>query len=433
MQVSTQSSKLLLVQVAALGWDFLQRNKSTDDGLNWSPLTPVFPALTCTVQATLRTGLDANEHGMIANGLYLRNLRKPMFWEQSSALVSGERIWKHFRENGKSVGLMFWQQSLGEQVDLVLSPKPIHTHGGGLVQDCYSQPHDLYAQICADLGRRFDLKRYWGPMASHVVGDWIVDATAWVMQSKEQAPDFLCTYLPSLDYDLQRYGPDSHQAKRALDATMKQIGKLVHLSSQLGYDVVVVGDYAIQGGSGGVAFPNQALLQHGLFATRNVKGCSYPDFHTSRSFAMVDHEIAHVYVQDGASLGPTKELLGSLPEVEEVNHGEDRPTLHHPNCGELVLVAKPGCWFAYPWWKERNNAPDYAKHIDIHNKPGYDPCELFWGWPPLTVSQDVSKIRGSHGRVGEGRNVAWASTTELGGTPTSQVDLARFLQQRLCP
>lgn len=429
--MQTKTRKLLLVQVAALGWDFLQQQAEPESSLRWSPLDPVFPAVTCTVQASLRTALPPSRHGMIANGLYLRNLRKPMFWEQSSALVDGERIWQRYRDQGHTVGMMFWQQSLGEDVDLLLSPKPIHTHSGRLIQDCYTQPHDLYAEICAGLGRRFNLMRYWGPLASHVVGEWIVDATVWVMRSEGHAPDLLCTYLPSLDYDLQRHGPDSRQARTARMATLQQIQQLKQAAEQNGYDIVVVGDYAIDSCGQGVGFPNRALHEQGLFTTRIVKGRSYPDFHAARAFAMVDHEVAHVYLQHGTRPDEVAPLLSAIPEVDEVLPGHQQDGLDHAHCGDLVLTAKPGCWFAYPWWDDTVQPPDYASHIDIHNKPGFDPCEIFWGWPPPSVSQNAYRIRGSHGRVGPGRQVAFASTADLGGTPKSQLELAELLKQRL--
>ena len=155
----------------------------------------------------------------------------------------------------------------------------------------------------------------------------------------------------------------------------------------------------------------------------------YPDFHASRAFAMVDHEVAHVYVKDPDDIQPARTVLESTPGVAEIL---DRPAqakvgLDHPNSGELVIVAEEGKWLAYPWWSVKSEAPDYARHIDIHNKPGYDPCELFLGWPPISVSQDTARIRGSHGRVGPGREVAWASTVEL-GKPATLIELAEALR-----
>ena len=150
--------KLLVVQVAALGWKLIQKHGLSVEGLEaWAPAASVFPAVTCVAQASLRTGKPPSGHGMVANGRFFPELKKILFWEQSAELVQGERIWDGLRKRGGTVGMMFWQQSLVESVDLVLSPRPIHKHSGGMVQDCYTQPSDLYDRLCRDIGRSFNL------------------------------------------------------------------------------------------------------------------------------------------------------------------------------------------------------------------------------------------------------------------------------------
>ncbi len=270
--------KYLVIQVAALGHDFLHQEQWSDIGsLPIQSTTPVFPALTCSFQATMRTAMDVAEHGMIANGRYSRTLSKPAFWEQSAGLVEGERIWKPFRERGKTVALLFWQQSLGESVDMVLSPAPIHKHHGGMIMDCYAQPVDLYSSLCAELHRPFPLKDYWGPLASPKSGQWIAEATCSVLSKGALAPDLCFTYLPTLDYALQRKGPASKQAKQALIALRGQLEHILQTASEQGYQVLVVGDYAI-GASSKPLFPNRVLLDAGLMRVREVRGMLYPDF-----------------------------------------------------------------------------------------------------------------------------------------------------------
>jgi predicted AlkP superfamily pyrophosphatase or phosphodiesterase len=412
--------KLLAIQVAALGHQLLRENNiSALQGMEFHPATSVLGALTCTVQGSFRTATPPGDHGMIANGLYHRQLNRPMFWEQSSRLVGGRRIWDEFRARGQRVGMMFWQQSLGESVDLILSPAPIHKHHGGMIQDCYAQPAGLYERLFSKLGRRFQLHQYWGPLASAKVGDWIAAATSEVLADRQIAPQLLLTYLPSLDYDLQRFGPAHPKSVKALQRTLAQLELMVQAARREGYEVLIFGDYAIAPVREAV-FPNRALHQAGLMSTREIRGMLYADFHTSTAFAMVDHEIAHVYVQDEASMPAVRQTLANLPGVGEIL---DRPQqaqrgLAHANSGDLVLLAAPGRWFAYPWWTGKRQQPDYATHVDIHNKPGYDPCELFFGWPPPSTSQDVSKIRGSHGNVGPGREIAWTSSMNLQGAQT---------------
>jgi predicted AlkP superfamily pyrophosphatase or phosphodiesterase len=416
--------KLLVIDCAALGWD--QARTLTPGGLSFRKMEPAFPAVTCTAQATFRTARLPSEHGMVGNGLFFRDLKKPMFWEQASSLVAGPRTWDGFRARGKKVGIMFWQQSLGESADLILSPKPIHKHGGGMVQDCYSRPHDLYRELCDALGRRFNLMHYWGPLASHRSSQWIVDATMAVMGKGRSAPDLLLTYLPHLDYDLQRHGPASRQAAKALTVLGGYLEQLHDAARQHGYEVLIFGDYAIKPVTSDPVFPNRALREAGLFNTRTVEGRTYPDFFSSPAAAIADHEVAHVVTAGPEATGRAREVLATLPGVAECLDRAARAQrgVDHVNSGELLLVAEEGSWFAYPWWTGRREAPDYATHVDIHNKPGYDPCELFFGWPPGSVSRDTGRIRGSHGRAGPGREAAWASTCTWDSDPASLPELA---------
>lgn len=412
-------NKLLVVDVAALGWNQAQRLNIP--GCDFKPAAPVFPAVTCVAQATMRTGTLPASHGLVGNGLWFPELKKVLFWEQSASLVEGPRIWADFRARGKTVGMLFWQQSLGESVDLVLSPRPIHKHEGGMIQDCYSQPADLYARLCAKTGRSFNLMHYWGPLASRKSSEWITDATCAVMADAALAPDLLFTYLAHLDYDLQRHGPDSPPAARARDVLAALLAKLKSAAEANGYDWLIFGDYAIGGVTEPAVFPNRALRDAGLFWTRAIRGMAYPDFFNSPAFAVVDHEAAHVFTRDVASKDKARTVLAALPGVESVLEGETRRAagVDHRRAGDLILVAKRGTWFAYPWWTDRKEAPDYATHIDIHNKPGYDPCELFFGWPPLSVSLNTAKVKGSHGRADADNAIAWASSLRLAKPPES--------------
>jgi len=418
--------KLLVVQVAALS-----RPLDVPE-LTFHVARSVFPAVTCTVQASFRTASTPREHGMVGNGRFFRELARPMFWEQSAGLVAGERIWDAFRARGGTVGILFWQQSLGEAADVVLSPAPIHKHHGRMIQDCYCKPPGLYAKLCETLDRPFRLQQYWGPLATAKVGDWIAAATAAVLADATVAPDLCLTYLPTLDYDLQRLGPGHPRSERAHETLRHQLADLLAAAGRHGYDVLVFGDYAI-GPVMDAVFPNRALRDAGLMSVRRVKGMLYPDYCTTRAFAVADHEIAHVYVAAPADVEETREVLDGLGGVAEVldRTGQAAVALDHPNSGELVVVAEEGRWLAYPWWHRKYEAPDYAAHVDIHNKPGYDPCELFFGWPPPSISQNTVRINGSHGRLEPGREVCWAATFDLPGEPGDLIGLAAAVRARL--
>lgn len=420
------SRKFLIVQVAGLGHDFLHRHHGLRwQGLAFQPFESLFPALTCTAQAGFRTAAPISSHGMPANGWLHRELGRTFFWEQASSLVTGPRIWESFRRQGKRVALLFWQQSLGEEVDLLLSPAPIHRHGGGLVDSVYSRPAGLYADLCRQLGDRFRLHRYWGPLASPAASDWIARATAAILDDRRLAPELCLTYLPALDYDLQRYGPTHGRSIAALSALLGQLDLLRTAAVRNGYELLIFGDYAI-GAVNDAVLPNVALRTHGLFHTRRVAGRLYPDLHSSLACAVVDHEVAHVYLKPGTERATARAILTGMEGVGDVLDldAQQKWRLAHPRSGDLLLIAKPGYWFAYPWWTARGDAPDYAGHVDIHNKPGYDPCELFFGWPPPAVSQNVTRVRGSHGRLGLDRMATWAATFPLPSPPASLLDLA---------
>ena len=397
--------KNLIVMAAGLGYEGLEKRGLLKlAGLDFKPATSVFPAVTCTAQASFRTASVPREHGMTSNGFFSRMLMKPSFWEQSAALVQGPRIWEAARAAGSTVGMYFWQQSLGESVDFVVSPAPIHKHGGGMIMRNYTRPAEMGDLLDRRCGT-FPLYRYWGPLASPKVGRQVL-ANFFAMTEAHE-PDIAFLYLPTLDYETQRHGPDSPAADKALEEFRRQLAQIVDFASRKGSSLTVCGDYEISAVDRPPALPNATLRGAGYFNVRPVAGRAYPDFYTSRAFAMCDHEIAHVYVKDADLIPKVVAIFEATGEYETVEIRSDQEWAH-ASAGEILLVAKKGGWCAYPWWNDRREAPDWATHIDIHNKPGYDPCELFFdrSFPPKTC-QDWSRIKGTHGRIS---TIAWAST-----------------------
>lgn len=423
-------NRLLIVQIAALSHDLLQRHMGSDwHGLQFHPADSVFPAVTCTVQGTMRTAAPPSEHGMMFNGIYMRELRRPSFWEQAGALVRGERIWREFRERGGTVGMTFWQQSLGEEVDTLLSPWPVHKHGGKLVDTTHSVPGDLYDALRSRLGRPFRLRDYWGPLSNLRSSKWIAEATAAICR-RDDAPDVLFSYLPHLDYALQKYGPEHPRSAQSLRELLDILAPLVDTARQQGREVVLYGDYAV-GSAKQVLHPNLVLREAGLMAVRKAGGGTYPNTHESRAFAVVDHEVAHVFLRTPQDRDRAADVLRQKLDGDvRIIPGEDiaGETLAHGRCGELVLAGAPGTWFAYPWWTNPDEAPDFAGHIDIHNKPGFDPCELFFGRTPFRINTNPDNVRGTHGATSPGREVAWASTLAPEKPPETLLELAETLR-----
>lgn len=397
--------------------------------LHARPGKSLFPALTCPAQATLRTAELPAQHGMIASGFYDRMLNKAFFWEQSANLYSGARIWENFRKNGGKVGQICLQQCPGRDSDFYLSPAPVHKHHGGMIQDFYCEPPELYRNICKETGKKFDLMQYWGPLTSMKPTEWIAAASVSMMKQLQEEKDvFLCAYLPALDYAPQKFGPDSAQAKADFTKLEAVIGGLYAEAKQLGFEFVVSGDYEITPVDTAV-YPNRILAEAGLLKLREVKGMFYPNFHSSTAFALTDHQICHVYIADPEKIASVEKLLSGLPGIARISRREDLAALNHSRSGELILEAASNAWFAYPWWQEKRNAPDYATHIDIHNKPGFDPLEMFMEiFPPLSISQNASRIKGSHGRQG---NVIFGSSFALDNDSADFLQLAKSLKLEL--
>lgn len=419
------------MQVAGLGYNFLAKSlgKAEVGGLAAKPVGGLFPALTCPVQATMRTALPASGHGIVGNGFFSTELWKPLFWEQSSRLVQGPRIWDDLRQRGGTVGQLFIQQSLGPDSDLLYSPAPIHKHHGGMILDSIALPGEFGARLRRELGV-FPLQSYWGPLASVRSSRWIAAAVESVMAHEK--PDLLYSYIPHLDYALQRYGPDSGTARKACRQVDSILARLVAQAQRHSYNIIIFGDYPIAAATG-VIFPNRTLRRHGWLRTRQVKQVLYPYLPGSQAFCVVDHQIAHVHVWDKSEMEAVRESLQTLEGVDRVLDGPAKAEaeIDHPRSGDLVLVAKRGYWFDYRWWDSPREAPDYATHVDIHNKPGYDPCELFFGWPPMSVSQNPARVRGTHGRLDADEPVAFASNVELPDAPRTLLELARSVRTLL--
>ena len=380
--------KKLTVVAAGLGYRLLERNGLTSvAGLDFKPAPSVFPAVTCVAQASLRTGLAPAEHGMISNGWWNETLKKPLFWEQSAALVKGPRVWDRAAGEGnatsqsreKKVGLFFFQQSLGENVDLIVSPAPIHKHGGGMIMSCYTKPTGM-AQTLERLCGRFPLWRYWGPLASPKVGRTCISYFEEMTNVVDVDEAYL--YLPTLDYAAQKYGPDSSAARSALKEFRKQLERLVDIAMRRGCDLKVTGDYEITEVTSEPVLPNVTLRREGLFRTRTVGGRSYPDFYQSTAFAMCDHEFCAIYGEEREKAAKTLLVTGVYDDSVVRLHGDS-----------VVLIARQGSWCGYEWWTNPKEAPDFASHVDIHNKPGFDPKELFFF--------NRGTVKGTHGRACE--------------------------------
>ncbi|MBX3452032.1 MAG: alkaline phosphatase family protein [Planctomycetaceae bacterium] len=396
------------------------------------PMSGVLPGVTCSAQSTILTGTLPREHGIVANGWYFRDLAEVWLWRQSNRLVHGETIADAGRKRDPSytAAKMFWWYNMGARVEYSMTPRPSYPADGRKIFDSYSQPPELRDQLQSELGT-FPLMRFWGPGADISSSRWIASASIDVM--RRHRPSLTMIYLPHLDYNLQRLGPDDPRIATDIREVDTEAGRVIDAARELGMEVVVVSEYAITRTTTPVHI-NRALREAGFLQVRREPlGWETLDCGLSRAFAVSDHQVAHVYIDRRDDIEPVRHCLKTLPGVDLVLDRREQAEfgIDHERSGELVAVAAPEHWFTYYFWLDDRLAPDYARTIDIHRKPGYDPVELFVDpalrWPQLRIAHrllkkflgfryymdiiglDATIVRGSHGRLpSPGRETAEA-------------------------
>ena len=386
------------------------------------PMGTVLPAVTCSAQSTILTGALPREHGIVGNGWYFRDLAEVMFWRQSNHLVGGERIYEAARRRDPSytTAKLFWWYNMYAPVDWSVTPRPSYPADGRKVFDSYSHPAELKDELQAKLGT-FPLLKFWGPGTDVSSTRWIVDA-ALELQRRHN-PTLSLVYLPHLDYNFQRFGPHDPRCRQDLREVDAEAGRLIDASLARGAEVVVLSEYAITQVDRPVHL-NRVLRESGYLTVRREQlGWETLDCGASRAFAVADHQLAHVYVANPADLQAVAALLAKTPGVDRVldRTAQREYGIDHERAGELVVIADEKSWFTYYFWLDDAVAPDFARCVDIHRKPGYDPVELFVDpqlrFPKLRVARrlarkllgfryymdviglDASIIRGSHGRL----------------------------------
>ena len=366
-------------------------------------LSPNFPCVTCPVQAAMTTGKRPRSHGVVANGFYWREKRRVEMWTSPNDCVDRPQIWDLlYQGNGELTSAVWFPlHAKGCGADYVCTPSPIHNPDGSETLWCYTRPENLYGTLRQELGD-FPLQHFWGPMANVKGTAWIVDSA--VCAAREHKPNFFYIYLPHLDYAAQRTGPDSEPALAAVQELDEQLGRLAAgLAEAYGTEKLlwlVAGEYAITPVNH-VTYPNRILREAGLLQVRQTDEGEQLDFQASRAWAMVDHQFSHVFVPgaDRAVIEQVAKLFTRREGFSEALTAEQltKYKLNHPRSGDLVLISSPNSWQAYYWWLDDSQAPKYARTVDIHRKPGYDPVELHFDPATKSIPLDATLVKGSHG------------------------------------
>lgn len=381
------------------------------------------PAVTTAVQSTYVTGKWPSVHGIVGNGWYDREDSEVKFWKQSNKLVQAEKIWDKARrlQPDFTCAKMFWWYNMYSTANYSVTPRPNYLSDGRKLPDCYAHPDTLRDHLQKELGQ-FPLFQFWGPGANIKSTQWIADASQ--LTDNLYDPTLTLIYLPHLDYCLQKFGPDTARISKELQEIDQVCKQLVTFYEQKGAQVILLSEYGITPVNNPVHV-NRVLRQEGLLQVRVERGLELLDPGASRAFAVADHQVAHVYVNDPGCNRKLRGILENIPGVELVldREGKRAHHLHHERSGDYVLVADRDSWFTYYYWLDDSKAPDFARIVDIHRKPGYDPVEMFLDpADPLVklkivgkllkkklgfrylmdvIPLDATLIKGSHGRISE--------------------------------
>ncbi|HXL56592.1 MAG TPA: alkaline phosphatase family protein [Chitinophagaceae bacterium] len=383
---------------------------------NLSLIEPMLPAVTTSVQSTYLTRKWPAEHGIVGNGWYDREECEVKFWKQSNKLVDTEKIWERAKKINPSFtcAIMFWWYNMYSSADYSVTPRPNYLADGRKIPDCYSHPAKLRDELQNKLGQ-FPLFQFWGPGANIKSTQWIADAS--MHTDDRYNPTLTLIYLPHLDYCLQKFGPDFSAISKELNEIDLVVKQLVNFYEKKNANIIFLSEYGIVPVNNPIHI-NRVLRKHGLLEVRIERGLELLDAGASKAFAVADHQVAHIYINDVSVTKQVRNLLEKIQGIELILDKNEQSSYHinHERAGDLVLMADKDSWFTYYFWLDDNKAPDYARTVDIHKKPGYDPMEMFMTSKPRAaykllrkkmalryvmdvIPLDATLIKGSHGRI----------------------------------
>lgn len=411
-------NRVALIDVVALSHNLVGEHTPTITSLagrlgGARKMHATLPAVTTTVQTSMLTGAPVSEHGIVGNGWYDRAEGEVKFWKQSNRLVEAEPVWRTARRMDSSFTCanVCWWYAMHADVDAFVTPRPVYRANGRKIPDCLTKPVELRDALQGRHGR-FPLFKFWGPGASIESTRWIVDAALDIEERFK--PSLQLVYLPHLDYGLQKLGPGHPEIPMHLRQVDAEIARLLERFDREGVRVILVSEYGIEPVTRGIAL-NRVLREAGHLALREELGREMLVPSECTAFAVADHQIAHVYIDQDTDREAIGELLRTVDGVERVALPSELG-MAHERSGDLVAISRPDAWFTYDWWLDPARAPDYARTVDIHRKPGYDPRELFLtskvraAWKLMlmrlgvrtlldVIPLDDTLVRGSHGRT----------------------------------
>jgi len=413
-------SKTVVIDVVGLSSNLIGEHtaflKEYISQKNLSLIEPMLPAVTTSVQSTYLTGKWPAEHGIVGNGWYDREECEVKFWKQSNKLVRSEKIWERAKKLNPdfTCAQMFWWYNMYSLADYSVTPRPNYLADGRKIPDCYSHPAQLRDELQNKFGK-FPLFQFWGPGANIKSTQWIADVS---MDADDcYNPTLTLIYLPHLDYCLQKSGPNFSAISKELNEIDAVVKQLVNFYETKNATIILLSEYGIAPVNNPIHV-NRMLRKNGLLEIRIERGLELLDAGASKAFAVADHQVAHIYINDASVTKQLRSIVEKIHGVELILDRSEQLSYHlnHERAGDLVLMADKDSWFTYYFWLDDNKAPDYARTVDIHKKPGYDPIEMFMTSKPRAAYKLLRKkfglryimdviplnatlIKGSHGRI----------------------------------
>ena len=411
-------NRIAVIDVVALSSSIIGTNtpfiQKYRESKSFKKIKPVLPALTTSAQSSYLTGVTPSEHGIVGNGWYDHRDSEIKFWKQSGKLVEKESIWTSAKkiDSNFTCAQMFWWYNMYNDADYSVTPRPNYLADGRKVPDCYAYPTTLRDELTEKFGK-FPLFNFWGPNANIKSSKWIADASMYVEETYQ--PTLNLIYLPHLDYCLQKFGPNDPAIATELQAIDKLVESLVLFFESRGVEVVLLSEYGISPVSNPIHI-NRILRNEGLLGIRHERGLELLDAGASDAFAVSDHQIAHVYTKSDEIKQRVKLLLKDVKGIKNILDKSEQQAhgIDHDRSGDLVLLSDQDSWFTYYFWLNDEIAPDYARMVDIHKKPGYDPAEMFMSSKSRAIFKlllkkigfranlditplDANLVKGSHG------------------------------------
>jgi len=345
---------------------------------SWSiRLEEPFPAVTCTSQSNMLTGEGPTVHGIVGNGWYFKDLAEVGFWKQNDGLVRGKKVWEELKENNSefTCAKIFWWYNMYSSVNWSITPRPQYPADGRKIFGVYTHPFEMADEIVSDLGK-FPFMNFWGPASDIPSSRWIANCAMWIF--KKHQPDLNLVYLPHLDYCLQKWGTDPQVIKEDLKKIDEVVGSLLDFYKGSNVNVLIVSEYGVTPVNN-VIHPNRILRKAGYLKVIPSLSWELIDAGASRAFAVSDHQICHIYVKENKDTPEIVKLFEKEPGQKKIIFGNQKIDfdLDHERAGDIILMAQPDFWYTYYYWTDNDKAPDFARCVDIHRKPGFDPVEMF--------------------------------------------------------